>query len=656
MTALKPLNRLMPPPCPLARPIQSLGRRFRDPAAPAALPPRRIALARLSAFVPPLLVTLALGDVFLKWFRPGGIGLVEVVLVTLICLTFVWIALSVSSALVGIGAMLVRRDPQTPVPAPVSADVPAMSVALLVPIYNEDPADVFGNAAAMLAALDAQDLRRKGGRHRYALFFLSDTRDEDIATAEWRAFSALRASLPDAAIWYRRRADNAGRKTGNLADWVEGWGGGHEAMLVLDADSLMSGEAIVSLTDTLAGDPSSGLVQSFPQIFAARTLFGRLQQFSAAIYGGVLARGMAAWSGNEGNYWGHNAILRTAAFATAAGLPPLRTLRSRAAMILSHDFVEAALLRRAGWAVRFHFTPGGGSYEEAPPTLIDYVLRDRRWCQGNLQHLFALGTAGLHPLSRFHLLQGAVSYLMSPAWFVLLIFWALLGNGEASLVRYFSADNPLFPVWPETSRISGLAVMVFMYAMLLAPKAMGAVSIGFGGVRLADLGGAGRFATSVLAEVVLSVIYAPVLMVQQMNAVLRTAIGYRETWTPQQRKGGRYPLRVLAKFHAVETATGLLLLAGMAAGLVSLWLLPIALSVAAAVPLSWLSGLDMRRWPMSRFCLCTPLVFAPPPVIRRAMAERAALRAVLAGPPADVAAERPMAMPAVAAGQPIAAE
>lgn len=633
--ALPMIGRLMPPRQPLARPIQSLGRRYRDPAAADCLPPRPVRAARLIAFVPPVLVTLALGDAFLDWFRPGGLGGVEIVLITLICLTFVWIALSVASAVVGIIALSRRR------PAPAPAPAPATSVALLVPIYNEIPADVFGNAAAMLASLGAQDLRRPGGAHRFDLFFLSDTRDDAIAAEEWRAFTALRAQWPGAAIWYRRRADNLNRKTGNLADWVEGWGAGYPAMLVLDADSLMSGGAILSLTDALAGDPSAGLVQSFPQIFGARTLFGRLQQFSAAIYGGVLSRGMAEWSGNEANYWGHNAIMRTGAFAAAAGLPHLRTLRSRAAMILSHDFVEAALLRRAGWAVRFHFTPGGGSYEEAPPTLIDYVLRDRRWCQGNLQHLFVLGTAGLHPLSRFHLLQGAVSYLMSPAWFVLLLFWALLGNGEASLVRYFSADNPLFPVWPETSRVSGLAVMVFMYGMLLAPKAMGATSVALGQMRLRDLGGSLRFALSVLIEVVLSIIYAPVLMVQQMNAVLRTALGYRDTWAPQKRKGGRYPLPVLVKFHAVETLTGVFLLGGMACGVVSLWLLPIALSVAAAVPLSWLSGIDLARWRMTRLCLCSPVVFAPPPVIRRAMAERAAMQALLDHPDAAAAGDVP---------------
>jgi membrane glycosyltransferase len=153
----------------------------------------------------------------------------------------------------------------------------------------------------------------------------------------------------------------------------------------------------------------------------------------------------------------------------------------RGALILSHDFVEAALLRRAGWTVRF--VPGiAGSYEEPPATLIDYALRDRRWCHGNLQHLRLLGTRGLHVVSRFHLLHGAISYLLSPAWFILLVIWALLGNGPDSVITYFSADNPLYPVWPEMSGVQSGMILLFMYAMLLAPKVMGALGVLLGEV------------------------------------------------------------------------------------------------------------------------------------------------------------------------------
>ena len=303
----------------------------------------------------------------------------------------------------------------------------AQNIALLMPIYNEVPWDVFGNACAMLEALD-----QRGPRHSFTLFILSDTRDEHVAEQELQAFATLRTRLPDwIQLHYRRRAMNPDRKVGNLAARVARWGGAHDAMLVLDADSLMSGDAIIALADELSADPSAGLIQSFPQLMGAETLFARVQQFASTIYGASLAEGLATWSDREGNYWGHNAIIRTRAFAASAGLPHLRGLLGGDDLILSHDFVEASLMRRAGWRVRF-LPRVTGSFEEVPGTLIAYAQRDARWCRGNLQHLRLLATRGLHPISRFHLFQGAAASLMSPAWFILLVFWALLGRAAAT--------------------------------------------------------------------------------------------------------------------------------------------------------------------------------------------------------------------------------
>jgi len=212
---------------------------------------------------------------------------------------------------------------------------------------------------------------------------------------------------------------------------------------------------------------------------------------------------------------------------------------------------------------------------------------------------------------------------MSPAWFVLLLFWALLGNGEASVITYFTDENPMFPLWPETSRVNGWWVMGFMYAMLLVPKIMGMLAFPLTGLRVADMGGAGRFAASFLLEAAVSVAFAPVMMLQQMIAVLRTAVGYVETWVPQRRGIEAYPLAVLVRFHALETLVGLTLVTGMAMGAVSLWLLPIAASLLAAVPLSALSSLDMTRLRLMRGVLATPEVTAPPQVISDALAARA---------------------------------
>jgi membrane glycosyltransferase len=598
----------MPPPAPLSHPVQSLKVPHRDPNAPAWQPARRFWWRRAAAFVPAVLTTGALAFVFADWLSDGGIWWLEWVLLALVTVTFFWIALSMGTATLGLICHIMRQRARADGTTP-------LNVALLVPIYNEDTAEVFGNACAMMMAL-----RESKPAHRFDLFILSDTQDAEIAPAERRAFKTLREALPpDLRVWYRRRTRNTERKVGNIRDWIEGWGAAHDAMLVLDADSLMSAEAIVALADELAADPTAGLIQSAPMVIGSDTLFGRMQQFSAAVYGTLLSEGLAGWTGTEGNYWGHNAIIRTRAFAGCAGLPRMPSLSGTGGLILSHDFVEAGLLRRAGWAVRFvpHIT---GSYEEPPATLIDYALRDRRWCHGNLQHLRLLGTRGFHAVSRFHLFHGAMSYLLSPAWFGLLVIWALLGNGPDSVITYFSVENPLYPVWPEMSRVNSVLILVFMYGMLLAPKLMGALALGLGEVQIARFGGAGRFSLSLMVEILLSILFAPIMMVQQVVAVLRTIIGIRPIWSPQARKGGDYSLGTVAKFHALETVSGALLAMGMAAGVVSLWLLPIGLSLVGAVPLSMMSGRRMGA------LMATPEMIEPPAILQLARRHRAMFR------------------------------
>ncbi len=614
---------------PAAMPVQALDQAYRDDAAPGARSQARTNFWRIATFLPAIAATIALIAAFTDWFAMDGFSAFEGVVIGLIAFTFFWIAMSVSTSLLGV-TMLCLSRPKVVRTGPIQSQ----SVALLVPIFNEDTADVFGNAAAMLAALDEQQ-----HVHSYDLFILSDTRDPVIADQEERAFMALRTQFAlGSNVYYRRRETNTDRKVGNLSDWVAKWSGAYAAMLVLDADSLMSGEAIIGLTDAMAMDDAAGLIQSFPTLFGAQTLFGRVQQFSNRVYGAALAEGLAKWTDREGNYWGHNAIIRTAAFASCAGLPKVKGWRGQGKLILSHDFIEAGLLRRAGWSVRF-LPRIGGSYEEVPATLIDYVLRDRRWCQGNLQHLGLLASRGFHAVSRFHLVSGAMGYLMSPAWFALLLVWALIGNGqETSAITYFSGFDPQVS-WPKMTTGNAIAILAFMYGMLLAPKIMGAAAARRAGIRMQDMGGFFQFIGSLIAEILLSILYAPIMMVQQTIAVLRTTVGYQERWTPQQRRGGRYSLGVMLKFHIVETIMGWLLIAGMVEGLVTYWLLPIAVSLAGAVVLSALSGLHLGAKGWSGRQMGTPEHLNAPSIIRTAMAERARYADVLAAPDTTIPAE-----------------
>ncbi|MDA8586659.1 glucans biosynthesis glucosyltransferase MdoH [Rhodobacteraceae bacterium] len=574
-------------------------------------------LWRVAAFAPALLVTLLLSVAIGRRFAEGGVTFAEGTVIALVAITFIWVSLSVSTVLVGITRRLL--NPCVTRYSRVRGST--QNVALLVPIYNEVPADVFGNASAML-----KELAHGPKKDAFTLFVLSDTRDEAIAEQELHALSALRATAPRGVdIYYRRRAKNTDKKVGNITDWIEGWGGAYEAMIVLDADSLMSGAAIRQLAHELAAHPEAGLIQSFPVLIGAETLFGRMQQFSNSVYGWLLAEGLATWYQSEGNYWGHNAIIRTKAFADSAHLPYLRGRRGKEDLILSHDFVEAGMLRRAGWAVRF-MPRTGGSYEEAPQTLIDYALRDRRWCQGNMQHLRLLATRGFHPVSRFHLLQGAVAFLLSPAWFALVVIWSLISTMPEQALDPIHAANPFYPVWPKDQPIDGLIFLAFIYTMLLMPKITGVLALGLRRRTRDDYGGWFKFVGTGLLEIVCSVIYAPVLMVQQTIAVVFAALGRSKSWTPQVRQNSKYTWAQTLRFHWVETVVGIAMAAGILTGTVSIWLAPIAFSLTIASPLSMLSGAKIRNRALR---LNSPQCLREPRVVRRARAERARMTKVL---------------------------
>ena len=572
-SVIAPVLQDMPEPAPLTMPVRGLNEVFRDPEAGTlgAQP----WLLRLFVFGSAIAVSVALAAVCYDWFDENGIRIAEMVMVGLVAFSAFGIALSVFTSL---AALLPERRRKHDILTPIR-------VALLVPVYEEDPVAVFARIRAMRA-----DLASHGSVHEWSFFVLSDTRNEGVAQAERWAFHATRAT-GGIDIFYRRREYNVDRKTGNIADWLRGYGADWDAFITLDADSLMDAQTLADLADDLARDPSAALVQSVPRLMGGGSLFGRMMQFSNNTYGPWLAQGLARWCGAEGNYWGHNAIIRTRAFAACCGLPHLKGhgwLRSTlGGAIKSHDFVEAALLRRAGWGVRIR-PDLAGTYEEAPQSLVDHVLRDRRWCQGNLQHIGMLALPGLAAVSRFHMLQGAMAYLASVVWFALLLIWAALGTEEATVFSYFSIENPLFPRWPEMDVVSKWTVLGTMAVLLLAPKLIAvAARPRPEGQRLV------AYAGSVLCELALSIVLAPTMMVQHVLAVARTFAGLDTGWAPQNRGGTRLPPLALLRFHGVEVATGLVLCTGIVAGFVSWWLAPIAVCLLVAPVLSGLTALRL---------------------------------------------------------------
>jgi membrane glycosyltransferase len=351
---------------------------------------------------------------------------------------------------------------------------------------------------------------------------------------------------------------------------VTSFGGAYEHMLVLDADSVMTARTILRLAAALEADPQAGLVQTLPVLVRGQTLFARIQQFASRIYGPLIARGITAWHGREGNYWGHNAIIRTRAFAEAAGLPSLKGRKPFGGHILSHDFVEAALLCRAGWEVRTAYDLEGGSYEELPPTLVDYVARDHRWCQGNMQHLRIAGMHGIEPMSRIHLLLGAFAYLASPAWFAFVVL---------GLVAWQQTG----PAFAEVAEQVGLATA----AILVAPWVLGVLDGLRHRARRRTHGGALRLVPSGVLGLVLGALVAPLLMIHHTRIVLSILSGRAVSWGAQQRRAsGNFTKIVRAEWPATLLGLGLGAWTLLAQASLSLWFAPLWVPWALAIPLN----------------------------------------------------------------------
>ena len=604
----------MPAEAPLAMPVQSLSRfdastRRRWTAPELAKSPW---ISRLFVFGGGLALTVYGGWEMYQVVSVGGTTTLEWALLVLFLGNFSWIALAFSSGLLGLFWMLFNRPKPVPVPARLQG-----KTAIVMPIYNEAPSRVFASLQVI-----AEDVAATGLGQHFDFFFLSDTTNPDVFVAEERALLAMRERMgPQFRIYYRHRQKNTSRKAGNIADFVSRWGAAYPAMVVLDADSLMTGHSIAALAAAMEADPDAGIIQTLPLIINRNTLFARLQQFAARIYGPVIACGLAVWSGRDGNYWGHNAIIRVEAFARHCGLPHLSGRPPFGGHILSHDFVEAALIRRAGYAV-YMLPLLGGSFEESPPSLIDLAARDRRWCQGNLQHMRLLATKGLHAASRQHFTTGIMGYVASPLWMMQLVVGIVLVF-QASYFRpeYFATGFSLFPAWPRFDAQRSLELFSITMGILLAPKAFGLILALVDGPTRRACGGGFRLIVSTMLEIIMSAFIAPVMMLIQSGSVLRIMLGSDSGWNPQRRDDGSIPLRDIIRRHRTHVAMGVLtLVAGL---LISpslvVWMSPTIAGLVLAIGLSWASGqLGIGLWLRRAGLLLTPEEAAPPAIATRA--------------------------------------
>ena len=357
-----------------------------------------------------LITTLGAMTLLSVAFQDGGTQPHELVMLGLYAILTLWISASFWTATIGFAMLLTGRDHYAIARADTRAKAQGnrrgpFKTALVMPVYNEDPERVFAGLRAMW-----QSLVETGHQDGFEVFVVSDTRDPDIWVQEellWRRWA--RELGRSARVYYRNRVENTSRKSGNIADFCRRWGARYRYMIVLDADSIMAGETLVEMVARMERNPGVALIQVPPVPVNRSSLFARMLQFAGSLYGRMFTAGLSYWQLGTSNFWGHNAIIRVKPFADHCGLPKLPGSEPFGGEILSHDFVEAALLRRAGWRVWLAYDLGG-SYEEIPPTLIDYAKRDRRWCQGNLQHSRLIFAHGFKPLSRIHFAMGVMSY------------------------------------------------------------------------------------------------------------------------------------------------------------------------------------------------------------------------------------------------------
>lgn len=441
-----------------------------------------------------------------------GISPLEAAYLALFIPLFAWIAFGFSTAAIGF-LLLTLGKGRSVSPRPLHPSEPLKGrTAILLPVCNEDFLGVLGRLSIM-----ERSLAQVQGGERFEFFILSDSNAEN-GEYERRAYLEMRGSF-SRPVHYRRRALNVGRKPGNIAEWVRRFGGAYDHMVVLDADSVMSGQTMARLAADMERHPHVGLIQTVPTVMGAATLFARWQQFASRLFGPISAAGMIWWAGSEGMFWGHNAIVRVRAFAESCGLPELPGRAPFGGHIMSHDMLEAALLRRRGWDV--HMVTADDSFEEFPPSMPDLFTRDRRWCQGNIQHVPLLAKiAGLHPVSRFQLLVGATAYCTSPMWLALIL--VVLGGAASG-------------VWPPAAVLPSGGLLGVTAILLFGPKIMSIIWALADPARRIGFGGGARMSAGVVADILLSILMAPVAMLTQTINLFGILMGRKSSWNGQTR-------------------------------------------------------------------------------------------------------------------------
>ena len=505
--------------------------------------------------------------------------------------------------------------------------------AIVMPVYNEDSVKTCARIEAIYRSIQAT-----GHLESFDFFILSDTRDLDLWILEETSWTNLCRRLGAfGRIYYRRRKINENRKAGNIGDFVRTWGGGYEAMLVLDADSLMDGADIVKMARVMEAYPRLGILQTPPKLIRGSSVFTRLQQFAMRLYGPLFIRGLNYWQLGGGSYWGHNALIRLKPFSEFCELPALPGREPFGGRILSHDFVEAALMVAQGWEVWLAWDIEG-TYEEAPPTLVDHLVRDRRWMQGNLQHMWLIFARKLPFSVRMHLFMGIMAYLGSPLWFLFLLLGTWIAwdrfTSELSLLPFESYVERWFGIGGTGQ---SLILTGAVFTLLFLPKLLAvARAILCRSVRR-SFGGFLPIVVGAFLETLVSMLLAPCIMVAHSLMVASIALGRAVGWGNQNRETDGTSWRDALRFHAAPTLLGIgwAALALQISHVFAAWMSPILLGLVLSAPVSvWTSRTRYGKALARHKILSTPEELKPPAILQLADEARAAVDPALdAGSP-----------------------
>lgn len=515
-----------------------------------------------------------------------GEDLIEVALLTLFALLFAWISAGFWVAVYGFFTRRRGGDPHSLsrrlLPEALEA-TPTAPTAIVFPIYHEDVSRTFAGLRSTYL-----DLQRTGDLDAFEFFVLSDSRDPDVWLAEQEAWYRVTEELSARGrIHYRRRVVNLNRKTGNVADFFRRWGRRFRYTVVMDADSLMQGPTLVRMVRMMDLAPKVGILQTSPGIVNASSTYARIQQFANRVYGPLFTAGLAAMQLGDATFWGHNAVIRTDAFMRHCGLRRLRGWGFLGGEVLSHDFVEASLMRQGGYEVWLE-AELPGSYEESPPTLVDELLRDRRWARGNLQHLQFVFRPGIPGAQRLAFINGIMSYVASPLWFGFLVLTTIeVARFTLFPVEYFPEPYLLHPLWPEWRPEWAITLALGTVVVLFTPKVLAFFDLVLDGRRRRAIGGAGRLALGILVEALVSILLAPVKMLAHSQFVTGTLLNLEVHWAGQNRTQEIGWGQAL-KRHAVGSLLALFW-GGFAYWLDPMyfyWSLPVALPLVLAAPVT----------------------------------------------------------------------